>query len=348
MELKDIVAPLLLWYRSHARDLPWRKNITPYRTWISEIMLQQTRVDTVIPYYLRFLDELPDIASLASVPEERLLKLWEGLGYYSRAKNLQKAAQVIMEKHQGVFPGSYAEILALPGIGEYTAGAVSSIAFGQPYPAVDGNVLRVITRLTGNFGNISDPAVKASIRDELQKIYPAESCGNFTQALMELGAVVCVPNGPPVCGNCPSRHLCTAYAGKLTAELPVRQPPRAKRNENKTVLLISCGSKIALCKRQGKGVLAGMWSFPMLENHCSSADAAAFLEKSGFEILDIRQGENRKHVFTHLIWNMQCFCCAVKNMPESFHWFSAGSLLNDLSMPTAFRQFQKQLPEEWF
>lgn len=222
-ELKQIVAPLLNWYHTNKRDLPWRKNTDPYGVWISEIMLQQTRVETVIPYYEHFMEHYPTISSLAASKDEELLKLWEGLGYYSRAKNLKKASQIICNQYHGYFPKQYDDILALPGIGAYTAGAIASISFEQAKAAVDGNVLRVITRLTENGHDITDIAFRRQITAELEKIYPTRQRGDFTQSLMELGAVVCIPNGLPKCSQCPLHVLCGACQNGTQLQYPIKK-----------------------------------------------------------------------------------------------------------------------------
>ena len=208
--LEELPLPLIRWYREHARALPWRSDPTPYHVWISEIMLQQTRVAAVLGYYRRFLAELPGVAELAAAEEDRLMKLWQGLGYYSRARNLQKAARQIMEEHGGRFPHTYEGIRALAGVGDYTAGAISSIAFGLPVPAVDGNVLRVVSRIAGYDGDITRPETRRRVGEALGRVMPLEAPGEFNQALMELGATVCLPNGAPLCERCPAAHLCRA------------------------------------------------------------------------------------------------------------------------------------------
>ena len=237
---------LLPWYEANRRDLPWRRDREPYHVWLSEIMLQQTRVEAVKGYYLRFLDALPSIPDLADADPDALHKLWEGLGYYSRVRNLQKAARVIVEQYGGVFPSDHAAIRALPGIGDYTAGAVASICFGQPTPAVDGNVLRVTSRVDACYDPITDPKVKKAVGARLAAVYPAGRCGDFTQSLMELGATVCVPNGAPHCEVCPCRDFCRARALGCQTELPVKAAKKERRVEEKTVFLLRCGERVAL------------------------------------------------------------------------------------------------------
>ena len=253
---------LLPWYAQCHRELPWRRDREPYHVWLSEIMLQQTRVEAVKGYYERFLHRLPTIKTLAEAPEDVLLKLWEGLGYYSRVRNLQKAAMQIVEKHKGVFPREYQEILALPGIGPYTAGAISSICFEQPTPAVDGNVLRVVMRLQACADPITEVSVQKEVARKLAAIYPKDNCGDFTQALMELGATVCVPNGAPACHCCPLAEICRGHQEGNAQNFPVKGEKKPRRKEQRTVFVLRCGEKIAVCRRPAKGLLAGMWQLP--------------------------------------------------------------------------------------
>lgn len=304
-QLSQITEPLLAWYEKNARVLPWRENTDAYRVWVSEIMLQQTRVDTVIPYYERFLRRFPDVAALAAAPEQELLKMWEGLGYYSRVRNMQKAAQQICEKYNGIFPNEYEQLLSLPGIGAYTAGAVASIAWNKPYAAVDGNVLRVVTRLTADSREISDTKFKRNTA-ALQEIYPVDKCGIFTQSLMELGAVVCMPNGTPRCTECPLQSLCSACAAGTQPAYPVKKKKAGRRIEEKTVLLMIHAGKLALQKRAKSGLLGGMWELPNLSG---KADIAQI--KSGLKSVESRTVGYKKAVrcatFSHIssgIWKV--------------------------------------------
>ena len=271
---------LLPWYEENKRDLPWRQDRDPYHVWVSEIMLQQTRVEAVKGYYARFLQTLPTLADLANADDEQLHKLWEGLGYYSRVRNLKKAAQVVMQKYNGVFPRKYEDVLALPGIGEYTAGAVCSIAFNQPTPAVDGNVLRVAARLCDDATPIDNLAFKKTVQKELGKIYP-ERAGEFTQALMELGATVCGPNRKPVCESCPCNSICLAHKNGTADELPIKTPKKNRRIEEKTVFILSCDGEYALQKRPGKGLLAGLWQFPNVPGKLNVEQALCAVEEMG-------------------------------------------------------------------
>lgn len=300
----DFQNRLLSWYAGNARVLPWRSKPTPYRVWISEIMLQQTRVDTVIPFFERFMKEVPDILALAAIEDDKLLKLWEGLGYYSRARNLKKAAGMIVEKWKGDFPGDVDQLVKLPGIGTYTAGAIASIAFGKRVTAVDGNVLRVMARMTANGGNITDPKVRREIEKVVEGLLPHQRMGDFTQALMELGATVCLPNGIPKCKECPVKSLCQAYSRNTMMDYPLKIPKKGRRMEKRTVLLISEGESIAIRKRPGKGLLPNLWEFPNLEGHLSGAEVIKLLENRGLHPRRIVSLPLSKHIFSHLEWHM--------------------------------------------
>ena len=322
------------WYQQNARELPWRKTQDGYAVWISEIMLQQTRVAAVIPYYERFLRELPDVFALANVDDDRLHKLWEGLGYYSRARNLKKAANEIMTRFSGSMPQEYERLLLLPGIGEYTAGAIASIAFGVRVPAVDGNVLRVYARLFGDRRDIRDPAFKKEVRAFLLPLVPAENPGAFNAALMELGAVVCLPNGKPACAECPVREDCVAYREGLTAELPVLSAKKARRVERKTVFALSLNGALLGYRRPETGLLAGLWQLPESAGELTDAECAMWLGEHGINPVGELRFYERKHIFTHIEWHMRVCAAEVsaKTLPE-------GWVLLDEShaLPTAFR-----------
>ena len=343
LQLSEIVVPLLSWYGASKRDLPWRKNITAYRVLVSEIMLQQTRVDTVIPYYQRFLRELPTLQALADAPEEKLLKLWEGLGYYSRARNLQKTARIITDQYQGKFPDGYETLLTLPGIGEYTAGAIASIAFGKPTPAVDGNVLRVICRLTENRKDIRNAKTKAEIRAALQKIYPPEHSADFTQALMELGATQCLPNTLPECQRCPLHFHCRAFAQGTVAEIPAKVPSKPRKIEQKTVLLLTCNGKTAICQRQQNGLLAGLWEFPMLTGWPGKSAIANFLKEAGIEYKTLATILRAKHIFSHLEWHMHGWKAECIRETPQWHWVTPEEMQHTVTLPTALQPYSKLL-----
>ncbi len=309
----EVARPLLIWYRQNARDLPWRKEITPYRVWVSEIMLQQTRVEAVKPYFARFMRELPDIKSLAEVEEERLLKLWEGLGYYSRARNLQKAAKQVCEQYGGELPADYDALQKLCGIGAYTAGAIASIAFGLPVPAVDGNVMRVWARLVGCEQDILQPAVQRKAREDVAAVIPADSAAEFTQAMIELGATVCVPAGEARCAVCPLQAFCTALEQGKTDVLPVRSKAKPRRIVPLTVLLLWDGEHVVLRKRPDVGLLAGMYEFYQTEGTLNARQAAQYAEALELEVLGVGQPIAAKHIFTHLEWHMTGYLVHVKS-----------------------------------
>ena len=339
--LQKLPEALLPWYRVHKRDLPWRKDREPYHVWLSEIMLQQTRVEAVKGYYARFLTTLPTIADLAVCDDDALHKLWEGLGYYSRVRNLKKAAIRIMEDHGGEFPGDYEAIRALPGIGDYTAGAVCSICFDQPTPAVDGNVLRVISRLTEDATPIDLPAQKKAVQTALAEIYPKEA-GEFTQALMELGATLCGPNWKPRCEACPCRHFCSGALHGTAEQYPVKLPKKGKRIEEKTVFILSCDGRYALQKRPEEGLLAGLWQFPNVPGKLETEAALAAAESMGLRPRDILRTLERKHIFTHIRWEMRGIYLEVSEPGGDFTWLSAEEIRQTAALPTAFRQFWEE------
>ncbi len=314
---KSLAQPLLIWYTQNARELPWRQNITPYRVWISEIMLQQTRVEAVKPYFERFMRELPDIRALATVPEEKLLKLWEGLGYYSRARNLQKAARQVCAEYGGELPADPDQLQKLCGIGAYTAGAIASIAFGRQAPAVDGNVMRVWARLCADERDILQPAVQKAAREDVAAIIPADRAGDFTQALIELGATVCVPAGEAKCEICPLQAFCKALAEGKTDELPVRSKAKPRKRIDMTVLLIHDGERVLLHKRPDSGLLAGMYEFYQEEGVMSAAKVAQHVSGLGFEVQEVSEPIPAKHIFTHLEWHMTGYAVRVVSVDSA-------------------------------
>lgn len=336
----ELPSELLAWYRASHRDLPWRADREPYHIWISEIMLQQTRVEAVKGYYARFLAALPDIHALAACDDDTLHKLWEGLGYYSRVRNLKKAAIEILERFGGVFPEKYEDILSLPGIGEYTAGAIASIAFGKPIPAVDGNVLRVVSRICNDATPIDLPSQKKAVRDALAQIYP-EDAGDFTQALMELGATVCGPNKKPECNRCPCAALCLARENAVQQTLPVKRPKGKRREEEKTVFILTCDGRYALEKRPAKGLLANLWQFPNCEGKLEMEQALAYVQKLGLKPRQIMRQVEREHIFTHIHWKMRGVYIEVARTDERHVWMTEGELQENAALPTAFRQFYK-------
>ena len=333
---------LLPWYEENRRDLPWRKDKDPYHIWVSEIMLQQTRVEAVKGYYSRFLEALPTIDALANADDEKLHKLWEGLGYYSRVRNLKKAAQQIMECHNGIFPETHKEVSDLAGIGPYTSGAICSIAYDLPTPAVDGNVLRVISRLTDDATPIEQPAFRKGITENLAAIYPRQA-GAFTQALMELGATVCGPNRKPDCDHCPCKAFCLGYARGTAEALPVKKAKQQRRKEEKTVFLLSCDGRYALCKRPKKGLLAGLWEFPNVPGKMELKTAISKVEGKGLKIKEIIRQVEKKHIFTHVEWDMSGIYMEVKDCAGDFVWMDAKKIDAEAALPTAFRQFWEEI-----
>ena len=332
---------LLRWYRENRRDLPWRRTKEPYHVWLSEIMLQQTRVEAVKGYYARFLEAIPTISRLAACDDDQLHKLWEGLGYYSRVRNLKKAAIRIMEDHGGQFPGEYEAIRALPGIGDYTAGAVSSICFDRKTPAVDGNVLRVVSRILEDDTPIDLPVQKRKVNDLLKAIYPEEA-GEFTQALMELGATLCGPNWKPRCGECPCKGFCGGAIHGTAEKFPVKSPKKEKKVEEKTVFIFSCDGRYALRKRPDTGLLAGLWEFPNVPGKLDTADALAQAEAFGLRPREITRQVERKHIFTHIRWEMRGIYIEVSEPGGDFHWRTGREIRQDAALPTAFRQFWEE------
>lgn len=369
--LPEALALICQWYAAVRRPLPWREDRTPYHVWIAEIMLQQTRIEAVIPYYHRFLRELPDVPALAAVPEDRLLKLWEGLGYYSRARNLKKAALLMMESHGGTLPASAEELRKLPGVGEYTAGAIASIAYGLPEPAVDGNVLRVMSRLLALGDDISPAGTRRGVTGLLRARYPSgEAAGLLTEGIMELGETVCLPNGLPRCEICPVRGCCLAHQSGAELSYPVRSEKKPRRIEEKTVFLLHRQGRFAIRKRPSRGLLAGLWEFPNTDARLSPEEVFPFLfrrgtapfpsvQDAGFSSARetdtplpsasaVRPCGEARHVFTHVEWHMtgylvSCEALSRDALPEAFPgclWKSPDEIAAEYPLPTAFRHFQ--------
>lgn len=341
-ELEQLPIPLLVWYRENARVLPWRSHPTPYRVWISEIMLQQTRVAAVLDYYRRFLEAAPTPAELAALPEDQLMKLWQGLGYYSRARNLQKAARQIMDDFCGVFPNTYADIRSLAGVGDYTAGAISSIAFGLPTPAVDGNVLRVTARICGDDGDITTPAMKKKVTQALAQVIPLDAPGDFNQAMMELGATICLPNGAPLCEKCPASGFCLAYQEGRTGELPVKAPKKPRRVEERTVYLLFYEDQVALRRRPKKGLLAGLWEYPN-----ELAVETDWLAQWGLSSKTVYRAGAGKHIFSHIEWHMTALAVELDspNLPEGWVWANRTELRDIYAVPNAFQSFADRVAD---
>ncbi|MCI5649339.1 MAG: A/G-specific adenine glycosylase [Fusicatenibacter sp.] len=315
--LETITEPLLNWYEKDHRILPWRQKRDPYEIWVSEIMLQQTRVETVKPYYERFMKALPNVEALAFCPEEQLLKLWEGLGYYNRVRNMQKAAVLVTEEYQGILPADYDLLKSLPGIGSYTAGAVASIAYGIPVPAVDGNVFRVLARLQEDEEDITKQSHRTKVEQELAQIIPRETPGTFNQALMELGAVICVPNGEPKCTVCPLYKQCLAGQKGTWSEYPVKKKAKPRRIEQKTVFLLLDATHAVIRKRPKKGLLSGLYEFPNVPGTLDEKEALAVVTDLGFSPIRIKKLPDAKHIFSHVEWHMTGYAVKIEE-PEPF------------------------------
>lgn len=325
--MENWVNPLIAWHKEHRIAMPWRENTNAYRVWISEIMLQQTRIEAVIPYYERFIKELPNVKALAEVEEDRLLKLWEGLGYYSRARNLKKAAITVMKEHGGILPADAEELRKLSGIGDYTAGAIASIAYGLPEPAVDGNVLRVLSRLYADPSDILLQKTKKAAICRLRSIYPSgEDARYLTEGLMELGERVCIPNGRPRCEICPIREYCKSYADNTTEQYPVRTPKKERRIEERTVYLLHHNGQYAI-ERRGEGLLSGMWQFP---------------NELGYQKVEGEYLGKSKHIFSHVEWHMIGYRIESEKT-ETYTWEAPETIREQYAIPKAFRTFMKHL-----
>ena len=357
-DLKQLIEPLQKWFRGNARVLPWRENPMAYYVWISEIMLQQTRVEAVKPYFDRFIRELPDVKSLAECPEDKLLKLWEGLGYYNRVRNLKIAANQILVDYDGIIPAEYDELLKLKGIGNYTAGAIASIAYGKPFLAVDGNVLRVFSRVTADDSDIMKQSVRTHMEENLQTLMGSMTEDGylipsvFNQALMELGATVCLPNGAPRCENCPWKDICEARKQNRIAELPVKKKAKIRRVEEKTVFIVKDGEKIALHKRAKKGLLAGLYELPNVEGYLSEQEVIEYILRQGYEPLRVQPACEAKHIFSHVEWHMKGYvvflqACDYSNyeIKEAENWVfvDVEETKQNYAIPSAFAKYAEYL-----
>ena len=349
MVLEEIVRPLVKWYRDNKRILPWRDKDNAYYTWVSEIMLQQTRVEAVKPYFQRFITELPDIQSLAECPEEKLLKLWEGLGYYNRVRNMQEAAKTVKDEYNGRLPEDYQALLSLKGIGSYTAGAIASIAYGEKVPAVDGNVLRVISRITESTEDISRQSVRRKIEQQGSQIMPSDCPGDFNQALMDLRSSICIPNGEPFCENCPWESICKAHKYGQETDFPVKAKKKQRKIEKKAVFLIEVSDKIILHKRPEKGLLSGLWELPNLDGELSAKELSEQMKK--WEIGDymIEPLGEGKHIFSHVEWQMRGYRIQMRDISEKLlekeEWIAVSreDLEEKYAIPSAFECYRKQI-----
>lgn len=352
-DYSETVENLLHWFDYNARILPWREDPTPYNVWISEIMLQQTRVEAVRLYFERFIERIPDIKALAHIDEEELLKLWEGLGYYNRARNLKKAAQMVMKEYGGKLPADYDKLLQLPGIGSYTAGAIASLAFQIPRPAVDGNVLRVMKRVEGSFDDITKARVKKDMEQDLLEIMPKDRPGDYNQAIMDLGATICIPNGKPLCDICPLMHICKAFHNQIQMEIPVKKKKKERRIEDKTVLLLQKGNRYAIQKRKKSGLLPGLWELPNLEGKLSILALEEKLNEMGYNQVIVHKLGESKHIFSHIEWHMIGYHVILDNQDivledspyiankNKIEWVSKQEVDEYYSLPTAFGHYKK-------
>lgn len=338
---------LLEWYFDHQRKLPWRESQNPYYIWVSEIMLQQTRVDTVIPYFNRFIQRLPNIEELSIIEEDNLLKLWEGLGYYSRVKNMQKCAKVIMEKYAGNMPEDYEELIKLPGIGFYTAGAISSIAFKKCIPAVDGNVLRIMTRLYKDYDDISKESTKKKYFNLLLQKMDQNFPGEFNQALMDLGAMICIPNGEAKCHKCPLAEYCKAYIHHCVEKLPVKNNKITRKVEEKTVLLFRYKNEIAIVKRPDYGLLASLYEYPTIENKRNEHEILSYLEEKKIPYLKLNTLAESKHLFSHIEWKMIGYEIYLEKKIPTYQWCSVIDVMEKYSIPTAYKKYTETIKEDF-
>ena len=344
-----IAPPLLKWFYENRRTLPFREDPTPYHIWVSEIMLQQTRMSAVLPYYARFMEALPTPTDLAQCPTDRLHKLWEGLGYYSRADNLRRAALVIMEKYGGHLPATYEELLALPGIGEYTAGAIASISYGIPVPAVDGNVMRVFSRLYNDRADITVSATKKRYTARVAEEIPQDAPGDFNQALMELGALICVP-GEPHCADCPLADRCAAYEAGSAAYLPVRGEKKPRRVQKITILLARCEDKWLLARRPEGGLLSGLWQPFLFEEELTEEEAIARLREflPDVSVASSAPLSPSRHLFSHIEWQMNGWILSLTTngkplaLPEGYAWAGEADMEKH-AVPGAFKAYKPLL-----
>lgn len=372
-DLSKAVQPLLDWYQLNKRSLPWRDEVSPYRTWVSEIMLQQTRVEAVKPYFARFMEFLPTIQDLAECPEEKLLKLWEGLGYYNRVRNMQAAAQTVMAEYGGQLPADYETLLGLKGIGSYTAGAIASIAYGISVPAVDGNVLRIIMRLTEDDSDIMKQSTKTKVEQALRTVLqgkklasekenqgcsgdshdkviseklPENLPGDLNQALMELGATVCIPNGAPHCEVCPWQPFCLAHKNKSFDRLPVKTKSKPRKIDQRTILIVRDGEHVILEKRPKKGLLASMYQFLNLEGHLTEEEALKQVQQMDLHPMRIQKLEDAVHIFSHVEWHMTGYMIQVDSLTREeadVEFVEIEKAQKSYAIPSAFVAYTKYL-----
>jgi len=343
---QEIVEPAITWFDKHKRAMPWREDREAYHIWVSEIMLQQTRVQAVIEYYLRFMKALPSVEDLARCPEDELMKLWEGLGYYNRARNLKEAANTIVTTYGGKMPETTEELLSLKGIGDYTARAIASQAFGVPVVAVDGNVLRLVTRLSRDNTDIGKASFKRQVEGCLDLVSPPDRAGDFCQALMELGACICLPNAQPDCENCPLKAFCESYRHQDMQSYPVKQKAKERRIENRTILILRYQDHVVLSKRGKTGLLAGLYEFPGKKGFLSEKEVVQSVKAMGFSPLKVRKMEPAKHIFSHVEWHMEGYEVRLDEtlvLPEETILASVSEMEERYCLPAAFEGFKKQI-----
>ncbi len=345
---EELAEKVLIYYEKNARSLPWRDKPSPYRVWVSEIMLQQTRVDTVIDYFNRFMKVFPTVKDLAEADEDTLLKQWEGLGYYSRVRNLQKAAKTILNEWGGSLPEDKKDLLSLAGIGDYTAGAISSIAYGKDEIAVDGNFIRVACRLLAYDGNVWNAAGKRLISDFWRMLLPKNQASSFNQGIMDIGATICLPNGEPHCEKCPISSYCLSFHQGNSLDYPVKKVKKKRRIEEKTILLLYLDNQVMIRKRSNKGLLAGLMEFPLIDGKVSKDKVISWLEERGYETVSIRKGEEAKHIFSHIEWHMSSWeieanpICVMEDTQNTEQWVGC-ERISEITLPRAFKVFRKRV-----
>jgi len=344
-EIEEFQYKILTWYKEYRREMPWREDPLPYRIWISEIMLQQTRVDTVIPYFNSFMEKYPTIESLASSDEDELMKYWEGLGYYSRIRNIRETAVNIVTNYNAKIPETYDELLKLKGIGEYTAGAIASEAFGQKVPAVDGNVFRVFARLTAQEDDLRDLKFQKKLKEAVKTVLPEEQIGDFNQGLIELGALICIPKGSPKCGLCPVKDLCLSNKLNLQDKIPVKSKAKQRTVQEKTVFILQFQDKFAVRKRDDQNLLAGLFEIPNFEGFYTLDEARLVVEEMGFVVSDLHMIKDRKVIFTHIEWILQGYYVHVENEIEQYIFDTKENLIQKYTLATAFREYLNFMEE---
>ncbi len=329
---------LLNWYDENRRILPWREDATPYRVWVSEIMLQQTRVEAVKPYFERFVKELPTLQDLSVASDDTLFKLWEGLGYYNRVMNMKKCAIECVEKHGGNLPSTYDELIQLPGIGAYTAGAIASIAYKQKVPAVDGNVLRVFSRVLISEDDILKESTKRKFQKIIMEYLPEDRSDAFNQALMEIGALICVPNAAPRCNICPVASECMGYQSGDAHRLPNKVVKKARKIDKKTVLVITYQNQVHLCQREEKGLLAGLYEFDVYEGYLTKNQIR---DQFKGNIKRMTALEDTKHIFSHVEWHMKGYLIELNDKTIDGIWCTKKEIEETYAIPTAYKVYKK-------